>query len=161
MRIWDCLFYQGEKVLFCVALTLIRINQDDICDCTDLSEAWVILKVFSLIQDVPKMIINADELMAQCFAKPNNEASVFSWVSSIFQPPVKVAPAIGALMTSPTSFFLHQESEASNSAPPPSPKEGAQNGHITTKKIQKYRATIFDQEARKASINSTATQSPN
>ncbi|XP_026788105.2 growth hormone-regulated TBC protein 1-A [Pangasianodon hypophthalmus] len=42
LRIWDCLFYEGSKILFRVALTLIRHNQalisqarslPDICDC--------------------------------------------------------------------------------------------------------------------------------
>ncbi|KAI5629554.1 growth hormone-regulated TBC protein 1-A [Silurus asotus] len=42
LRIWDCLFYEGSKIIFRVALTLIRHNQalisqarnlPDICDC--------------------------------------------------------------------------------------------------------------------------------
>ncbi|XP_056435596.1 growth hormone-regulated TBC protein 1-A-like isoform X3 [Gadus chalcogrammus] len=42
LRIWDCLFYEGSKVLFRVALTLIRHNQPeilmarslmDVCEC--------------------------------------------------------------------------------------------------------------------------------
>lgn len=42
LRIWDCLFYEGSKILFRVALTLIRHHQkvilqarnfSDICEC--------------------------------------------------------------------------------------------------------------------------------
>lgn len=37
LRIWDCLFYEGSKILFRVALTLIRINKENILKCTDLA----------------------------------------------------------------------------------------------------------------------------
>lgn len=38
LRIWDCLFYEGSKILFRVALTLIRMHKDKILQTSELGE---------------------------------------------------------------------------------------------------------------------------
>lgn len=38
LRIWDCMFYEGSKILFRVALALIRINKEEILNAKDLGE---------------------------------------------------------------------------------------------------------------------------
>lgn len=35
LRIWDCLFYEGSKILFRVCLTLIKANRKEIMACND------------------------------------------------------------------------------------------------------------------------------
>lgn len=39
LRIWDCVFYEGSKVLQRVAITLIALNKDKILACKDFPEA--------------------------------------------------------------------------------------------------------------------------
>lgn len=38
LRIWDCIFYEGSKVVFRVALALIRMHRNEILESTDLGE---------------------------------------------------------------------------------------------------------------------------
>lgn len=38
LRIWDCLFYEGSKILFRVAITLVRIHKQEILATTELGE---------------------------------------------------------------------------------------------------------------------------
>lgn len=38
LRIWDCLFYEGSKILFRVALTLIRHHQELILQARNFSD---------------------------------------------------------------------------------------------------------------------------
>jgi len=35
LRIWDCLFYEGTKIIFRVALTLIKRNRSNLLACQD------------------------------------------------------------------------------------------------------------------------------
>ncbi|KAJ9588014.1 hypothetical protein L9F63_028176 [Diploptera punctata] len=37
LRIWDCLFYEGSKIIFGVCLTLIKRNQVSLLQCSDFS----------------------------------------------------------------------------------------------------------------------------
>ncbi|XP_012278992.1 growth hormone-regulated TBC protein 1-A isoform X2 [Orussus abietinus] len=37
LRIWDCLFYEGSKIIFRVALTLIKRNRENLLSCKDFS----------------------------------------------------------------------------------------------------------------------------
>jgi hypothetical protein len=37
LRIWDCLFYEGSKIIFRVCLTLVKRNQVSILQCKDFS----------------------------------------------------------------------------------------------------------------------------
>ncbi|KAJ1344498.1 hypothetical protein BSLG_000022 [Batrachochytrium salamandrivorans] len=61
LRIWDCFFYQGEKILFRVALTLLHIHEEQIIACQDIGDAWRLLK------DLPKQVIDCEEFMKLCF----------------------------------------------------------------------------------------------
>ena len=38
LRIWDCLFYEGSKIVFRVALTLIKRNRENLLACQDFTE---------------------------------------------------------------------------------------------------------------------------
>jgi len=37
LRIWDCLFYEGSKIIFRVCLTLIKRNEVSLLQCNDLT----------------------------------------------------------------------------------------------------------------------------
>jgi hypothetical protein len=55
LRIWDCLFYEGSKIIFRVCLTLIKRNQVSILQCNDLSSLAECFKE-----------ITRDSLVIQC-----------------------------------------------------------------------------------------------
>lgn len=38
LRIWDCLFFEGSKIIFRVALTLIKIHKNEILKCDELGD---------------------------------------------------------------------------------------------------------------------------
>ncbi|EGF83751.1 hypothetical protein BATDEDRAFT_21189 [Batrachochytrium dendrobatidis JAM81] len=61
LRIWDCFFYQGEKILFRVALTLLHIHEEKLIECQDMADAWRLLK------DLPKSVIDCEEFITLCF----------------------------------------------------------------------------------------------
>lgn len=44
MRIWDCLFMEGSKILLRVALTLISLNKDRLLKCTNFPQAVDVFK---------------------------------------------------------------------------------------------------------------------
>ena len=39
LRIWDCLFYEGSKILLRVGLALITINRERLLKCTNFPQA--------------------------------------------------------------------------------------------------------------------------
>lgn len=55
LRIWDCLFYEGTKIIFRVALTLIKRNKDNLLACQD----------FTLLAECFKEITR-DSIVLQC-----------------------------------------------------------------------------------------------
>ncbi|KAI8925061.1 hypothetical protein BC831DRAFT_283377 [Entophlyctis helioformis] len=61
LRIWDCFFYQGEKILFRVVLTLLSMHEDKLIVCSDFSDAW------NMLRDLPKDTIDCEEFMKNCF----------------------------------------------------------------------------------------------
>jgi len=61
LRVWDCLFTEGSKILIRVILTLFRIFKDDITSINDGMIAWAFIK------DMPHRIINCHEFMEICF----------------------------------------------------------------------------------------------
>ncbi|CAH1133310.1 unnamed protein product [Ceutorhynchus assimilis] len=63
LRIWDCLFLEGSKILFRVALALIKLHKEDILQTSDLSE---LMTVFKNMKNHPR-VINCHEFMRDIF----------------------------------------------------------------------------------------------
>ncbi|XP_015602173.1 growth hormone-regulated TBC protein 1-A isoform X2 [Cephus cinctus] len=55
LRIWDCLFYEGSKIIFRVGLTLIKRNKENLLSCRD----------FTLLAECFKEITK-DSIVVQC-----------------------------------------------------------------------------------------------
>lgn len=61
LRIWDCLFYEGSKVLLRVSLTLIIQNKDKFMACNDFNEICIAFREITkcpLVQDCHQFIQN-------------------------------------------------------------------------------------------------------
>lgn len=68
LRIWDCLFYEGSKILFRVAITLIKTHRERILEARDLSELVVCFKSMAESQNV----INCHKFIADIFKIPGS-----------------------------------------------------------------------------------------
>ncbi|GJQ67348.1 hypothetical protein Trydic_g8241 [Trypoxylus dichotomus] len=66
--IWDCLFYEGSKILFRVAITLIKTHRDRILKARDLSELVVSFKSMAESQNV----INCHKFITDIFKIPGS-----------------------------------------------------------------------------------------
>lgn len=66
LRIWDCLFVEGPKILFRVSLTLIKLNERALLDCTDLS---TLITCFKTITRSPA-VLHCHSFMTQIFKVP-------------------------------------------------------------------------------------------
>ena len=47
LRVWDCLFYEGSKILIRVALTLLILNKDKFLESKDFTGICAVFKVIS------------------------------------------------------------------------------------------------------------------
>ncbi|KAG0000543.1 hypothetical protein BGZ79_005794 [Entomortierella chlamydospora] len=63
LRVWDCFFYEGRKILFRVALTILRLHEAEISKIDDP------LEVFQVVQNIPKRMIDCHKLMEACFKR--------------------------------------------------------------------------------------------
>ena len=45
LRIWDCLFYEGSKVILRVALTMMSLNKEKLLACHDFAQLCTAMKV--------------------------------------------------------------------------------------------------------------------
>ncbi|KAI9298882.1 RabGAP/TBC [Neoconidiobolus thromboides FSU 785] len=70
LRVWDCLFYEGEKILYRIGLALFKIYQLELMN-SNLDP----LQLFQQIQNLPKKLYNAHILMEIAFS---NECSFSS-----------------------------------------------------------------------------------
>ncbi|KAJ3216890.1 hypothetical protein HDU67_008797 [Dinochytrium kinnereticum] len=75
LRVWDNFFFQGEKVLMRVTLTLIKIHEEQVLACSDPTEAWKVVK------SIPPRMIDCHRLMEICF-KPRLSLNPFEHESS-------------------------------------------------------------------------------
>lgn len=66
LRIWDCLFNEGSKIIFRVALTLIRMHREEILETTELGE---IVDCFKKMTKSSK-VVNCHDFMQAIFKLP-------------------------------------------------------------------------------------------
>uniref|UniRef100_A0A8D9EUY4 Growth hormone-regulated TBC protein 1 n=2 Tax=Cacopsylla melanoneura TaxID=428564 RepID=A0A8D9EUY4_9HEMI len=66
LRIWDCLFVEGPKILFRVALTLLKLNERALLDCDDFSTLVDCMKSMTRAPAV----LNCHSFMSQIFKIP-------------------------------------------------------------------------------------------
>lgn len=45
LRIWDCLFYEGSKVILRVSLTLLSLHKEELLGCEDFAQLVTAMKV--------------------------------------------------------------------------------------------------------------------
>jgi len=63
LRVWDCFFYEGNKILFRVALAIFRLNEEKIMAVDDPME------IFQVVQNMPKRQIDCHKLIDACFRR--------------------------------------------------------------------------------------------
>ncbi len=59
LRIWDCLFYEGVKIVFRVGVTMIKHNEDKFLQCKSFTE------IMDLFKEIPKSkeVLNCHQFM--------------------------------------------------------------------------------------------------
>ncbi|SMQ47304.1 unnamed protein product [Zymoseptoria tritici ST99CH_3D7] len=70
LRVWDCLFFEGSKTLFRVALSIFKAAEPQILALGDPME------VFQLVQSFPRGMLDANGLMDTCFRRRGGYGSV-------------------------------------------------------------------------------------
>ncbi|KAK8192587.1 hypothetical protein M8818_007757 [Zalaria obscura] len=65
LRVWDCLFLEGSKTLFRVALAIFKAGEAQIKAVNDPME------IFQVVQSMPRGMIDANALMETCFRRRN------------------------------------------------------------------------------------------
>lgn len=61
LRVWDTFFYEGDKVLFRVALSLFKLHEVAILHIKEP------LEIFQYVQNMPKSMVNCNLIMEHCF----------------------------------------------------------------------------------------------
>ncbi|KXH61439.1 TBC domain-containing protein [Colletotrichum salicis] len=65
LRVWDVIFYEGSKTLFRIALAIFKLGENEVRSVTDPME------MFSVIQAMPRKLLDANALMEACFKRRN------------------------------------------------------------------------------------------
>lgn len=68
LRIWDCLFYEGDKILFRVGVTLVKLNSDKILSCRSFPEVMDVFR--KSVNDPP--VVHCHEFMQSIFKEPGS-----------------------------------------------------------------------------------------
>ncbi|XP_008212411.1 growth hormone-regulated TBC protein 1-A [Nasonia vitripennis] len=71
LRIWDCLFYEGSKIVFRVALTLIKRNRENLLACQDFTELAECFK--EITKD--SIVLQCHDFMQSIFKVPGSLSS--------------------------------------------------------------------------------------
>lgn len=63
LRIWDCLFFEGSKTLFHIALGILKFGERQILAVNDPIE------IFQVVQAIPRSMLDINGLMEVCFRR--------------------------------------------------------------------------------------------
>lgn len=63
LRVWDCLFFEGSKTLFRMALAIFKAGEPAILGISDPME------IFQLVQTLPRRMLDANALLEVCFRR--------------------------------------------------------------------------------------------
>ncbi|KAM3421092.1 hypothetical protein BST61_g1506 [Cercospora zeina] len=70
LRVWDCLFLDGSKTLFRIALAIFKAGESAIMKVSDPME------IFQVVQTIPRSMLDANSLLDVCFRRRGGFASV-------------------------------------------------------------------------------------
>ena len=70
LRVWDCLFFEGSKTLFRIALSIFKAAERQILPVNDPME------VFQVVQTSPRSMLDVNALMEICFRRRGGFANV-------------------------------------------------------------------------------------
>ncbi|QIW95123.1 hypothetical protein AMS68_000641 [Peltaster fructicola] len=63
LRTWDCLFFEGSKTLFRIALTIFKAGEKQIVAVNDPME------IFQVVQTIPRSMLDVNSLLDVCFRR--------------------------------------------------------------------------------------------
>ncbi|KAK4547562.1 hypothetical protein LTR36_000519 [Oleoguttula mirabilis] len=63
LRVWDCLFFEGSKTLFRIALAIFKAGEKEIMAVSDPME------IFQVVQTIPRSMLDINGLMEVCFRR--------------------------------------------------------------------------------------------
>ncbi|OKL60668.1 hypothetical protein UA08_04028 [Talaromyces atroroseus] len=63
LRVWDCLFYEGSKTFFRIALGIFKAGEREILSVSDPME------VFQIVQTIPKRLLDANALLEESLSR--------------------------------------------------------------------------------------------
>lgn len=63
LRVWDCLFFEGSKTLFRIALSIFKAGEGEILAVSDPME------IFQVVQTIPRSMLDINALMEVCFRR--------------------------------------------------------------------------------------------
>ncbi|TKA28383.1 hypothetical protein B0A50_03850 [Salinomyces thailandicus] len=63
LRVWDCLFFEGSKTLFRIALAIFKAGEKQIVAVSDPME------IFQVVQTIPRGMLDVNGLMEVCFRR--------------------------------------------------------------------------------------------
>lgn len=63
LRVWDCLFFEGSRTLFRIALAIFKYGEPSILAVSDPME------IFQVVQTVPRSMLDVNALMEVCFRR--------------------------------------------------------------------------------------------
>ncbi|KAK3114920.1 hypothetical protein LTR53_006294, partial [Teratosphaeriaceae sp. CCFEE 6253] len=70
LRVWDCLFFEGSKTLFRIALAIFKAGERQILAVSDPME------IFQVVQTIPRSMLDVNGLMEVCFRRRGGFAHV-------------------------------------------------------------------------------------
>ncbi|KAF7192293.1 GTPase-activating protein gyp3 [Pseudocercospora fuligena] len=70
LRVWDCLFFEGSKTLFRIALAIFKAGESQILKVSDPME------IFQVVQTIPRSMLDCNALLDVCFRRRGGFAGI-------------------------------------------------------------------------------------